>query len=340
MTQHLPSMLSLVGFSTPGDHIRFSKKSIQERARRAGDNPTPLTITSVEEEFSMSSHAILAWSCVWASGNQLKGWDSDIAHDITKNAYNLLEILVHTCIGDWKHKFKMNGETVVVEKKQMSMSCVTRSLTTCRRRLSGLGQDDGVCKLADLMVFLARVLYDKRAKEDQIDEAGVCLRAIIARLSATFEVFHSHSGSESKDVWLSLPTLYGPRGKPRRVPPAKKIAMCAIASSDPNIPNAGVIAAVESHQQGEKREAPGISPKTAKRYKLTAGWGYYSKTQEEMDGILHVTGALDGIRAGGVKYNVVAMWSPERKKGAWLPPQALGVNLQMNFACVEGGEVA
>lgn len=33
--------------------------------------------------------------------------------------------------------------------------------------------------------------------------------------------------------------------------------------------------------------------------------------------------ALDGVRAGGCKYLVAAMWSAERGQSMWMPPQAL-----------------
>lgn len=58
-----------------------------------------------------------------------------------------------------------------------------------------------------------------------------------------------------------------------------------------------------------------------KKFKKAMVYAYYTRGVAVFSDIGHVNIALDGVRAGGCKYLVAAMWSEERDKAMWLSPQ-------------------
>lgn len=94
----LVEWLSVFGFQEARQHTRPSKKSQQEVFRQRGLPTPPDLLVSIEEEFSMTGHAMFLWVCTWASGCQLKGWD-DRAQNLIDNATSLIHTLVD-CLVD------------------------------------------------------------------------------------------------------------------------------------------------------------------------------------------------------------------------------------------------
>lgn len=320
----IQEMMEVLDFREAGVHARRSKKSYSEQARQAGQAIPASHIGNIEEEFSISTHALLTWLLAWGSGAFMKGW-GEIAGDLKTNSGSLLRLLVGTFLDDGEYDVRIRGQALPIRQRGMSLGEFFTAVAPCKRRLVQLGKPPRQAPLVDIMIALAAIAFGKTGKAEAILCAQEALRGLVEFLACAWE-FGQAGATGDRLVFMALPTLVGPGGKARRVPPGKKVAMCSAVHASPEIKTPAQIVAVESILAKAKRKADDafqtVSPKTANKYRKTASFSYFMLAAETFKSARHFSIALDGARVGGQKLLVSAFYSTEVGQGCWLAPQA------------------
>ena len=267
---------------------------------------------------------LLCWAATWASGGGLKGWGKLDAVKLMARAATLLDVFVHECMDDGEYTFAFDDQNLAVMNRSCEIARLKELMPALRRKFAALHTVDGRLGIGDLIVCLTTPIIQHVKSREVLDTCLRGLESIFNLIAIAWEFKHNPQADEdsSSSDFIGMPILVGPKGKARRVPAGKKLAIAHEVAHDKNIPNAGAFVAVEASLKRSRSDSSlSISPKTAKRYSLVAIYGYYMEGVSRFQNIAHVNVAVDGVRAFCSKYLVSAFWSIEVGSGMWLAPQ-------------------
>lgn len=236
----------------------------------------------------------------------------------------LLDLLLVSVLDDGRYDIRFGGETLVIDKRAINGERLHVACPAIRRHLSARRKAESGYPLADLLVALAGIIWHCNHAEGVLDTCRSLFVSIAEVLACVWEVHQASSASSrGNGLYMHMPLLRGPSGKPRRVSCARKQALVRAVADDPDTKDIGSFAAA---QRAIKRSAgepvDQVSPKTTKRYRGAHLYGYFLAGANSFAKHLHVNLALDGVRVGGVKYLISSFYSVSSGQAMWMPPQA------------------
>ena len=321
--KNLATWMVLMGFADGEQHVRPSKKALLDRYRMSGTGSPGGLAASPLEEFSVSSHGLICWASTWASNNQLKGWGDHRRLDLVKFSKQLLTSVLAMALDEGVYDVQVCGSVVQVVDTSFDQDALEEAVPFLKRRMVCLRQPSGCVPFQTFLVFCVNLLW----KNQQSVDLCTMLRELVVDLvsfaaTACELMLHNLQALSTRDTYLDMGILRGPKGGTRRMSSGFKMAVINFAAGDQDIHDVGQLVAVQNalkRRQGEEPKGP--SPKVAKTFRRTWLYNYWLRGRRTFESIRHINLSLDAVRVGGVKYLTIALWSAEKKLGMWMPPQ-------------------
>lgn len=226
-------MLELAGFQGGKSHVRPSKRSLAERARVSGGSVPIDVVHSCEEEYSITTHALLVWLAAWSAGSHMKGWPAAVSQQLRDRAQLLLSILVRGLLDSDSYDVFVGGTLVRIASHTVPTQSLCEALPHCRRRLAAM-HGDVDCSVCDVLRLLGTLVFKPCQNELAVGEARHAFCTFVECLATVFETTRSVEKFEAAS-YLHMPVLRGPTGKVRRLSSSAKVAISQAVASDKDV---------------------------------------------------------------------------------------------------------
>ena len=163
-------------------------------------------------------------------------------------------------------------------------------------------------------VHIADIIMAMSAKAD-CGVACTWLAGVIARLSGMLDAKIPHMGLPTTPV--GPPVLRGAKRARRLDDAVVKLHSIDVVRSK----KARSAACYARSQEG------GLAVSTARSTELTTTSNYLWQSNQCFEGVVHASVCLDASRLGGEDTLHLGIWSPQKQRAAWLPPQVFNTGL-------------
>ena len=294
--------------------MRHNLKPNLASRRSKGEAVESSTVTCAEQEFPMSTSAVLFILARWSRHKGVQGWSA------TSRARGLLRVIVDRIVREdsfsWAPEQATDGFAFRFEFGKIDASQAVAGNNKLSRMKCFKSKSEDV---PDFLMSLMDVDVSHRHAKATHCFAKEMAAKLCECLAVRFDIMDCVD--RDCDNYTRMPPLrFGCEAKSRRVSTLKTLDYVQAAKDDAQVRSPSTLAAAQRWMAKRKGEPLEVHPASAKRWHRDTMYSYFLGMRQMWSDCTHVSLVGDAGAVGKLTLWVCAAYSVEKHCGSWGPP--------------------